>query len=166
MKKHKVEIPEGYEVDRIINTVPSNSIMEEQEDKITVYLRPIKKQLPKTWEEYNYNKHSGFIARYDGSVGIFNNIDNPDILSWPSKELALADRALRQLVRLRDHYNDGWEPDWTDYHNKYVLCIDRDCIVKTHMIEESYVLAFKTPDLRDDFLFNFRELIETAKPLL
>ncbi len=46
-KKHKVKIPEGYKVDKVQRlNFPDKTI------DITLSLKPIKKELPKTWEEY------------------------------------------------------------------------------------------------------------------
>lgn len=72
-----------------------------------------------------------------------------------------------QLITLRDIYNDGWEPDWSNYDEpKYCIygwsnTIDIDIFSSDHAI-----LAFKTEELRDEFFKNFKDLIEKAKRLL
>lgn len=76
--------------------------------------------------------------------------------------------ALRKLEVLRDIYRDGWAPDWCDEERK--LCITR---FKNKVKVESYmncphVLSFSTINegRADQFLNNFRDLIEEASPLL
>lgn len=185
-KKHKVEIPKGYEV--ASTTTYSYTDIDDNKicTSVELHLKPIKKQLPKRWDEYTLKERKALmklgmkdeITFYEGPIKkqlpktweeYTNEGDWLETEPWeimmPGKYI-MSLLALLKLLQLRDHYNDGWEPDWTDYNNKYVLCHERDCIVNTHTIEESHVLAFKTPGLRDEFRFNFLELIETAKPLL
>ena len=88
---------------------------------------------------------------------------------FPTKEEAEACLALSQLCQLRDAYNG--EPladwcDWQDNNKKYCIFIYKGEVYKDHYLNISQILAFKTLGLRDKFFENFRELIETAKPLL
>ena len=59
-----------------------------------------------------------------------------------------------------------WEPDWDSTDNKFVIqCLDN----KARFWESSrlnHVLAFPTPEMRDAFYENFKELIEYCKELL
>ncbi|MCH8067830.1 MAG: hypothetical protein IID16_00955 [Candidatus Marinimicrobia bacterium] len=141
MKKHKVKIPEGYEIENTSTTAPPTSI--------TINLKPIKKELPKTWKE-------------------FINIKGRFHCNLQTKSNCLPNEftALYKLTKLRDYYNDKWEPDWTNNQAEYTIHICDNAIQKGSIRNESHVLAFKNPDLRDEFLSNFRDLIETAKPLL
>ena len=85
----------------------------------------------------------------------------------PSKKYAEAMLALCQLIQLLNCYNDGWLPDWSnEYSDKWCIEVFRGRIDKaTHSIA-ARVLAFRSDVLRDEFLENFRDLIEIAKPLL
>lgn len=75
--------------------------------------------------------------------------------------------ALCQLIQLRDCYNDGWKPNWKDIKEyKYGINYYQNCISIDLRIDTNAVLTFKTPKLRDEFLKNFKDLIEIAKPLL
>ena len=47
-----------------------------------------------------------------------------------------------------------------------VYCFFKDNIRVAEYLFIKKMLAFKTEELRDKFLENFRDLIETAKPLL
>ena len=87
----------------------------------------------------------------------------------PTEKEYKAMLALRKLLWLRDVYNG--EPladwcDWSDGTTKYCICFYKDEISKPPYRSTRKILAFKTEKLRDKFVENFRELIETAKPLL
>ena len=140
-KKHKVEIPEGYEFDRKWNTNTADD-----GKTTTVVFKKVKKELPKTWEEYCISK---------GKKPWITKINYQDCFT-----------ALRRLIELRDVYNDGWVPDWNEENTKYTITNTRNKIDKSHSIYGNYILTFKTHELRVEFLSNFAQLIETAKPLL
>ena len=136
--------------------------------------------LPETYEEAleTYRKNNDeYYALYDTDcifpgikkLSIYKNSsasENPNFI-FKSKELIEAFIALQQLVLIRDIYNDGWEPDWTDYiEGKYVICYDKNKLVYLTNYVDQHVLYFKNHDLRDKFVKNFKPLIEKAKPLL
>ena len=86
---------------------------------------------------------------------------------FPTKEEAEACLALSQLLQWRDKYNDGWKPDWNDTKSlKYIIAyfMDEVCINSFSCVQR--VLAFKSEEIRDKFLEDFRDLIEQAKPLI
>jgi hypothetical protein len=162
MKEVKITPPEGYEVDK------ENSTFE------CIKFKPINPPLPTTWEEFcvtNPTKVGEAYVSNDSSITQVSDQQtrfpyiNGNIL--PSKEYAEAMLALCQLIQLRNCYNDGWEPDWTNGNEcKYIIyCTYGKIIVGTHYISCS-ILSFKTKELRDTFFENFKDLIETAKPLL
>lgn len=75
--------------------------------------------------------------------------------------------ALCQLIQLRDCYNDGWQPDWTNGNiTKYCITYNADRMITVEFYTKHCILAFKTKELRDEFYSNFIDLIKTAKPLL
>jgi hypothetical protein len=161
IKKIVITCPEGYEVDY------TNSTFE------CIKFKPIEQNLPKTWEEF-CKTHPVEPGEYYISPGIFSNITRynnkcqrlqTNIL--PSLEYAKAILALCQLIQLRDCYNDGWKPDWNDRNTlKYCLGVSQNRIIKEVLQTVSEVMAFKTEELREKFLENFKDLIEIAKPLL
>ena len=90
-----------------------------------------------------------------------------DASIFPTKEEAEACLALAQLCQLRDRYNEGWKPHWEDYNEtKYCIEFCQGRIETIDRVNCHKILTFKTEDLRDKFLENFKDLIETAKPLL
>ena len=154
-KELKIQVPEGYEIDK---------------EKSTFEKIVFKKvnDLPKSWEELEFID-GFFVSSLSDIAKIGNNTTNDENNKnvFPTKEEAEACLALAQLCQLRDRYNDGWKPNWkNDRELKYVIEIFYDDIVKRIYECRYKVLAFKTEGLRDEFLENFRGLIETAKPLL
>lgn len=86
---------------------------------------------------------------------------------FPTIGEAKACLALSQLCQWRDMYNDGWKPDWSDGHeNKYTIFFKGDEATKGLDFYYNTVLSFKSEKIRDKFLEDFTDLIETAKPLL
>jgi len=94
-----------------------------------------------------------------------HNNENKNI--WPTKELAEAALALSQLLQLRDAYSKLEDGGYI----KDVFVIGKDSLGKIIAYEYVckpglYILSFNTKKLRDAFLENNKELLETAKPLL
>lgn len=163
MKKVKIEIPDDCE------------LIQTGEGKWES--RKIEKKLPKTWAEFcethpikedecylNPGMGIAVIGELPEDLRKRNTL-NGDIL--PNKETAEAFLALMQLTQLRNCYNGGWEPDWEDSEErKYVVIINENKIESSYLSTTSCPLAFKSEGLRDQFLGNFRDLIEIAKPLI
>ena len=127
------------------------------------------KELPTTWEDLVIVK--GYYLNSDCFViGLGDEPNNYNKNIFPTKEEAEACLALSQLCQLRDAYNGEPLADWCDWTNSYQKkhCIDiyKGEIYKDDYVNISKILSFKTEELRDKFFKNFRELIETAKPLL
>ena len=164
-KEIKINVPEGMEIDK------ENSTFE------CIKFKPIKNKLPKTWKEFckNNNVKEGefYIDRLSYIKETYATEQDPAIRNeesdrnlLPSKKLAEAMLALCQLIQLRDCYNDGWIPDWYSNENKYCIEYSDNTIISNVYCATSRVLVFKTSKLRNQFLENFKDLIEIAKPLL
>lgn len=154
-KEFKIQAPEGYEIDR------ENSTFEK------IVFKKVKNELPKSWEELKIM--NGFYVSTGSNVQTFIShiISDNNKNMFPTRAEAEACLALAQLCQLRDRYNDGWKPNWKD-DNQFKWCIDffQDVVRKTAVLFVRRTLTFKTEEIRDKFLENFRDLIETAKPLL
>ena len=86
---------------------------------------------------------------------------------FTKKENYFAFDALRKLIIFRDYYNQGWQPNWCDYkQTKYIIENYMGEIWCDDGHRTSSILAFKTPEIRDKFLEEQRELLEIAKILL
>lgn len=90
----------------------------------------------------------------------------PKDLAVPSGELADATMALLKLLFLRDYYNEGWQPDWTNDKWKYFIEYYRDEFCINRSCGYGRVLAFKSKEIIDKFLEEQKKLLEIAKPLL
>lgn len=96
---------------------------------------------------------------------IVNNELNCNV--FPSKEEAEACLALSQLCQWRNKVNGEWRPDWSEQDKiKYCIGFIGGNTNKFASHTCSYVLAFKSAEIRDKFLEDFADLINTAKPLL
>lgn len=151
----KIEVPAGYEIDR------ENSTFE------NIVFKKIGKELPKSWKDLPFVE--GWFV--NGKCEIIETgkliTQEYNKNTFPTKEEAEACLALAQLCQLRDIYNEGWKPNWEDYNEtKYCIEFCQGRIETIDRVNCHKVLTFKTEELRDGFLENFRGLIKIAKPLL
>ena len=126
-------------------------------------------ELPTKWEDLK--KLDGFYVEINSEIDSISDgyISAINKNIFPTEAEAKACLALSQLCQLRDAYNGEPLADWCDWGNenkKFIVSFVSNKIYKTSFVNTQCILAFKTRELRDKFLENFRELIETAKPLL
>jgi hypothetical protein len=154
MKTLKIEIPNGFEIDK------ENSTFEQ------IVFKEIEKQLPKTWEELKII--SGYYSNDFSQINEDYNINTCEQNKnyFATEEQAKASIALAQLSQLRDVYRNGWVPDWTN--NEYKFCIELyyNEIREDYYYNQNMFLSFQDVETRDLFLENFKDLIEQAKPLM
>ena len=153
-KELKIEVPQGYEIDKEKSTFEK------------IVFKRIERELPKRWEDLM--GVSGCYVDSNSKVDVFKGCFAKEETKnvFPTRAEAEACLALAQLCQLRDIYNAGWKPDYKDNNVKYLLYYWGDTITKSHTTGASNLLVFKTVELRDKFLENYKDLIETAKPLL
>ena len=120
------------------------------------------------FEDCNFNEK-------EYCVNIYNEVIEYDINDckisnrksfFKDKKLAEACAILSQVIRLRDEYNEGWQPNWNSKNDKYCIEICQNEIIISIIIHTQNILAFKTAEIRDKFLKDHIELIEIVKPLL
>ena len=135
-KKRKIKIPKGYE---IVNEF--SSLDQKEEKRIVIELKPIKKELPKTWEEYCTIVNMG-----------------PHMTSCKySREV----HALQNLLSLRDHYNA------TEIEsNPYSIYKVGNGFASTNNTINRGPIVLNSTKLGIEFVQNFRDLIIEALPLL
>ena len=85
---------------------------------------------------------------------------------YKEKDMAEAVAYLPRLIRLRDHFNGDWQPDYKDGSDKYVIRVDKDELVKDVTKSSQYLLVFKTEEIRDFYLENYLNIIVKTKKLL
>lgn len=150
--------------------VPDGKIAIWKDNKVV--FEDIKPQLPKTWEEFcEQNAIKRSECYLDTSSCIIDMWDGKrDISSdrnvLPNKQATEAHLALMQLHQLRDCYREGWEPDWNNDCNKYIIVKNRDKYVVFGGNWTNEFLSFQDRERAEEFLNNFRELIEKAGDLI
>ena len=156
MKDIKIEVPEGYEIDKENSTF--ETIKFKEKSKL-----PMSRKEVMNLKGYYINS-SSLISEYNSSFGT-----DGDKNTWPTKELAEAALALSQLLQLRDRWNGDWKADYSmSGQYKFVIgtYFNKVCENDLGFSQKCHPLVFKSPDLRHLFFKTFRDLIETAKPLL
>ena len=154
MKTLKIEIPQGYEIDK------EKSTFENIVFKLAV------KKLPKSWEGLKWIKgfkvgeHNMIVEKKDATYNFNASL-------FATKEQAEASIALAQLSQLMAVYNDGWVADFCDCSEvKHIILFNEDLPILSQTYSLRNFLAFKDKETAKEFLKNFRSLILTAKPLL
>ena len=157
-KKLKINIPEGYEIDKE-NSTFEEIVFKKVEDPLA--------KLPKTWEEY--------CKQTKDYVSYFWSSPNSIIQSWfegsynefSTKERVKQYVALGKLLQLRDY----WVSNCKDDSKNFVAAIyhfDGE-IVNTNVSKKrssNYSLTFPTREIARKFIECFKDLINEAYPLI
>lgn len=120
-------------------------------------------RLPKTWDEY-CAKHGDMGVIIKASLVTAYVALNKHVFS--DYKQAQAHIAMIKLHLLRDEYRRGCEPDWEVNCDKYVIVKNRGnygVFVNNWAIR---FLSFQDEERANEFLINFRELIEQAGDLI
>ena len=166
-KERKITAPKGCEIEKV----------EIVDGVAVVTFKEKERKLPKTWEEFcrmnRETKVGESCIMTDSSIRTagfsFVRVVDKDKNLLPDRATAEAVLALCQLIQLRKAYNGDWMPEWKGYSTncrKYTIEFNGGEIEtsRTESLSSS-PLYFKTEELRDEFLRNFRDLIERLKPL-
>ena len=122
--------------------------------------------LPKTWEEFCENtpvSDKEAYIEYDGKIitSWFRPRDSEnDKNTLPSYKAAKAHRALMQLHQLRDCYRGN---TLSMYWYSIIRKGESDLVV---IQDNNRFLSFPTKELAEEFLSNFKDLIEEARDLI
>ena len=160
-KERKITAPEGSEIEKV----------ELVDGVAVVTFREKKRKLPKSWEEFceMFPIHDGecYIDTNSNIKGWISpaHRDKEDINMLPDLATAEAVLALIMLIQLRNCYNGDWVPEWKEESDKFIIGFHNGHIETWSTATTARILCFKTPELRDEFLRNFRPLIEKLKPL-
>ena len=121
-------------------------------------------RLPKTWDEYCI-KHGEDGDKIKASLNTAYMTINKHIFS--DYKQAQAHIAKMKLHLLRDEYRIGWVPEWGNIdESKYSIeMIENEFTVENYGITRHF-LAFQDKKRANEFLTNFRELIEEAGDLI
>ena len=148
-KELKIEVPQGYEIDRQKSTFEK------------IIFKKIAEN-PKTWEEY--------CSLTKGKTAHQTNCDNYTIINgfsgahyqFSTKKRAEQFIALGKLLQLRDY--------WVK-NNKFkeaigVFTLGNGVIVTNECATNDCALTFPTQEMVDKFINCFRDLIKKAYPLV
>ena len=139
-----------------------------------IIFEDIKPPLPKTWNEFceqNLIKRgeyflNSFSTSEQGTCETIRHKDS-DRNILPSEQAAEQHLALMQLHQLRDCYRQGWIPDWNDStQDKYIIFNFVGKFTISLYYCHSYFLAFQDEKRAEEFLNNFKDLIEQAGDLI
>ena len=152
-KKLKINIPEGYEIDKEKSTF-EEIVFKKGEGPLA--------KLPKTWEEYckltkgsysNYANSTNIVYK-DKYTGAYNE--------FTTKERAEQCIALGKLLQLRDYwvkgYNEFRYAVYGDRLDGTAICDWRDNI--------NHPLTFPTREMAQKFVECFKDLMKEAHPLI
>ena len=107
---------------------------------------------------------SGFYIN-DDSIGIIKNICTTEqnrIIFATENQAISHGRAAAQLSQLMQVYNDGWVADWSDLNQPKYCIIYVNCELRTNIFTEvKQFLNFKTQELAEEFLENFKDIIDS-----
>lgn len=137
-----------------------------------IVFEDIKPQLPKTWEEFceqnNIKKGECYLDASSSirELEISKRNKHTDKNILPNKQVAEAHLALMQLHQLRDCYRQGWVPNYTDISKKWYITNFRNKLSVDAIINYGAFLSFQTKELAEQFLTNFKDLIEQAGDLI
>lgn len=158
-----ITIPDGWEFDRI--------------DGDNIVLKK-KKELPKTWHgclrTVNETEYINDCSDIDTQTSI-DEMERGGYLFGDCDRnllpvgLAAPMLALCQLLVCRNAWwkQLGWKPDWTSTEDmKTCIISSGNKVTYTKTQLGSFILAFPTTEICDQFLETFKDLIEEAKELL
>ena len=158
-KKLKINIPEGYEIDKEKSTF-EEIVFKKVEDSFS--------KLPKTWEEY-CKQTKGYTSYYSYSInentyetkfdGFYNE--------FFTKERVKQYVALGKLLQLRDY----WVGDLkSDLHGFVTTIYNFEDEIRSASIPKergsNYSLTFPTREMAQKFVECFKDLIKEARPLI
>ena len=158
-KKLKINIPEGYEIDKEKSTF-EEIIFKKIEDPLA--------KLPKTWEEY-YKHTKGYTSYYSYPInentyeakfdGFYNE--------FFTKERVKQYVALGKLLQLRDYWVDDLKNDPNNFVNViYNLNGEIKNMGLSHKQSLNFPLTFPTREMAQKFIECFKDLINEACPLI
>ena len=146
-KELKIEVPQGYEIDRHKSTF----------EKIVFKKIP---DNPKTWEDYckltkgsysNYASTTNMVYK-DRHTGAYNE--------FTTKERAEQFIALGKLLQLRDY----WVGDWKRNSDNIYIIYKNVIMAAVH--NSDFPLTFPTREMAEEFKDCFEDLIKQAFPLV
>lgn len=123
---------------------------------------------PLSWEEYCDKNPITDGACYIDDSSIITPIcdsrpkDVDNDVNVMSKDLCDAFLAYMKLIQLRNAWVKGWDEEYCSYK----IEAKDGVILSAARTRFMYGLSFPTPEMADEFMETFRDLLEVAKPLI
>ena len=152
-KKLKINIPEGYEIDKEKSTF-EEIVFKKVEDPLA--------KLPKTWEEYckqTKNSPSYYwnnCCKTNVVTSVFTGFYN----EFSTEERVKQYAALGRLLQLRDYWVGEWK---RNSDNIYVIYKN---VIIVAIPNSDFPLSFPTREMAERFKECFKDLIKKAYPLV
>ena len=137
-----------------------------------IVFEDIAPQLPKTWEEFCKQNRITKDEVFINNSCIIIQLDEGNLRCskgdknvLPNAKAAEQHIALMQLHQLRDCYRQGWIP--SEYKVLYGIIRRIDgCLYVNRFMYASRFLTFPNKEIAEEFLTNFRDIIEQAGDLI
>ena len=120
-------------------------------------------RLPKTWDEYCV-KHGDMGVIIKASLGTAYVALNKHVFS--DYKQAQAHISKMKLHLLRDEYRQGWKPNYNIRQDKYTIIYSNNWGLTVIIYQTPRFLSFQSREIAEEFLTNFRDLIEEAGDLI
>lgn len=152
-KKLKINIPEGYEIDREKSTF-EEIIFKKVEDPLA--------KLPKTWEEYCKQTKDYVSYLWSSPNSIISSWFEGSYNEFSTKERVKQYVALGKLLQLRDY----WVKGYSEF--RYAVYGDRldGTAICDWRVNSNHPLTFPTKEIAEKFKECFGDLIKKAYPLV
>lgn len=121
----------------------------------------------KSWEEFKekYENIEGYLyATVSDCIVTLDSPINTPIQITPHEAKAIA--AFSKLLKLRRDWIGGWEPDWKQSSDKFILYRSENKVRVCNTLTTAGGLSFPNYDIAQEFLETFRDLVEEAKILI
>lgn len=155
-KELKVEIPQGYEIDKQKSTF----------EKIVFKKIP---ENPKTWEEYCKQTKGRTSYFWNSLETIHGTIFDGFYNEFSTKERTKQFVALGKLLQLRDYWVGDWKHNIPTFDDSAFAVFYNVILNEAQITNISYAnlpLTFPTREMADKFITCFRDLINKAYPLV
>ena len=150
-KKLKINIPEGYEIDKEKSTF-EEIVFKKVEDPLA--------KLPKTWEEYCKQTTDYVSYFWSGPDSILKSWFEGSYNEFMTEERVQQYVTLGKLLQLRDY----WVGDWKrNSNNIYVIYKN---VIMAAGNDSDFPLTFPTREMAEEFKNCFEDLIKEAYPLV
>ena len=116
-----------------------------------------KKELPKSWWKLDDVRGFG-ISTNDSKIYKTLNEEFVSMIFATQKQAKSA-LAMAQLSQLKKVYNDDWEADFSNNEDKFTIGRSANVLYEDTKTSTYHFLAFKSKEIRSEFLKNFKQLI-------